>query len=251
MKQRQELTLPTLILASLTAYGFLLVWAQNDTIELTTMGDPAGFNIVSGGNISIELPSWHSTSIVPAVTTVSTDGTPTAAASQNSATMSPPTQDTGEDEGSGDPDTTARGARVSPATTDANVSPATSDANVSPATSDTNVSPATSDANVSPATSDTNVSPATSDANVSPTITHQPAVSAHSAPRSMKTTREANNFTGRVSIRVKIRSSAQENVTMEMFLNKACKFFQTLSLEDVTVTLGPERTPMLCLNGLY
>lgn len=190
MTQRRDLTLPTLLLASLTAYGFLLVWAQNDTIELTTPigghgnpNSPAGFNIVTGKNVSIELAPWHSTSTVPAVTTSVhyTTGNPGVipTAATSAATIPPPTAAT-----------TTGGA------------------------------------------------------------SSQHTANVHSVPRSIKRSRAATNSTGRISIKVKIQSSAPQGEAMAIFLQKVCTLFQTLQLEDVIVTLGPERTPMLCPTSI-
>ncbi|XP_066434823.1 uncharacterized protein [Eleutherodactylus coqui] len=201
MALRQDVTLlPTLLLASMTVYGFLLVWAQNDPIEFTTAtGDyghpmsPVGFNIGTGGNVSIELAPWHTTSMVPAVitpagdATVNMDSTPTAASSLSVATIPLPTASTNNS-----------GARASPAVTR------------------------------------------------SPGISPGTAGNANTIPRSIKRSRAATNSTGRVSIKVKIQSSAPKNGTLELFLQQVCELFQTLKLEDVQVTLGPERTTMLC-----
>ncbi|XP_069815902.1 uncharacterized protein [Dendropsophus ebraccatus] len=201
MNQIRDLTLPTLLLSSFTVYGFLLVWAQNDTIELSTIGglgspmSPLPFNIVGGGNVSIDLSPWRSTSMEPAVTPVSMDSTPTAAPRL--------TDHTKQHEGSGDPDSTAGGARIPPAASDGRVSPA---------------------------------------------VTHRPGNSnSNSVPSGMQKSRDTRDFTGRVSIKVKILSRDPQEVAAAMFLQKACEFFQTLPLDDITVTLGPERTPMGCL----
>ncbi|XP_044149546.1 uncharacterized protein LOC122938235 [Bufo gargarizans] len=203
MNRRRDVTLPMLLLASVTVYGFLLVWAQTDTIELTTItGDlvspvsppmnPA-FNIVSGGNVSIELSAWPSTTMVPAVTTpgqdTNMDSTTTAAASLNGATIPLPTAATNNSDVCGDTTTRSAARESTPQTTG----------------------------------------------------------SANMVPRSMKKSRAVTNFTGHVSIKVRIQSSAPKDEAMEMFLKKACEFFHTLQLEDVHVMLGPEKTPMLCL----
>ncbi|XP_040290288.1 uncharacterized protein LOC121002803 [Bufo bufo] len=205
MKRRRDVTLPMLLLASITVYGFLLVWAQTDTIELTTItGDlvrpmspplnPA-FNIVTEGNVSIELSPWPSTTMVPAVTTpgqdatVNMDSTTTAATSLNGATIPLPTGATNNSDVCGDTTTRSAGRESTPQTTG----------------------------------------------------------SANIVPRSIKKSRAVTNFTGHVSIKVKIQSSAPKDDAMEMFLKKACEFFHTLQLEDVRVMLGPAKTPMLCL----
>lgn len=201
MTQRRDLTLPTLLLASLTAYGFLLVWAQNDTIELTTpIGghgnpiSPAGFNIVTGKNVSIELAPWHSTSTVPAVTTPVhyTTGNPGVipTAATSAATIPPPTAAKNRSGLSSGTAATTGGA------------------------------------------------------------SSQHTANVHSIPRSIKRSRAATNSTGRISIKVKIQSSAPQGEAMAIFLQKVCTLFQTLQLEDVIVTLGPERTPMLCSTSV-
>ncbi|XP_073532908.1 uncharacterized protein [Phyllobates terribilis] len=214
MTQRRDVTLlPMLLLASMTLYGFLLVWAQSDTIELTTTSgsqgspmSPAGFNIATGGNVSIDLPHWHSTSMVPMVTTpapdtaLNMDNAPTAAANLNSATIPLPTA----------PTTRTRGARESPAITDAKMSAAKT------------------------LTPGTNIG-TTDSINV--------------IPRAIKKSRAASNSTGRVSIKVKLQSSALKDDAIKVFLEKACDFFQSMQLEGVTMTLGPDRTPMSCLKN--
>ncbi|XP_075684063.1 uncharacterized protein LOC142652299 [Rhinoderma darwinii] len=211
MNRSRDVTLPTLLLASLTVYGFLLVWAQNDTIEFTTITEdqkspmsPAGFHIVTGGNVSIQLAPWHSTSIMPAVTTPTQDTTVTmdsTSTSMNGATVPFPTSATNRN---------------------------TSGAGTATTTSTKWSSAMTHMSGTSPGT----------------------RVNDKSMPRSIKRSRAVTNSSGRLSIRVKIQSSAPKDEAMQKFLKKACEFFhKTLQLEDVTVTLGPERTQMMCLGS--
>ncbi|XP_077124476.1 uncharacterized protein LOC143781649 [Ranitomeya variabilis] len=209
MPQRRDVTLlPTLLLASMTLYGFLLVWAQSDTIELTTTSgnqgsamSPAGFNIATGGNLSIDLPHRHITSMVPRVTipaqdtALNMDKAQTSAANLNSATIPLPTALT----------TNTGGVKEPTAITD--------------------------DAKT--------LTPG----NIGTTG------STNTIPRAIRGSRAASNSTGRVSIKVKLQSSAPRDEAIQVFLKKACDFFQSLHLEDVTVTLGPERTPMSCFKN--
>ncbi|XP_069588099.1 uncharacterized protein [Ranitomeya imitator] len=207
MHQRRDVTLlPTLLLASMTLYGFLLVWAQSDSIELTTTSgnqgspmSPAGFNIATGGNLSIDLPHRHSTSMVPMVTSaqdtaLNMEKAPTSAANLNSATIPLPTA----------PTTNTGGAKDPTAITDDAVS----------------------------------AMKTLTPGNIGTTG------SSNTIPRAIRGSRAASNSTGRVSIKVKLQTSAHKDEAIQVFLQKACDFFQSLHLEDVTVTLGPERTPM-------
>ncbi|KAM4028709.1 uncharacterized protein ACNLHF_024011 isoform 1-T1 [Anomaloglossus baeobatrachus] len=200
--------LPTLLLSSMTLYGFLLVWAQSDTIELTTISEnqrspisPAGFNILTGRNVTIDLPHWHSTSMMPRVitpgqdTAMNVDKSPTATANLKSATIPLPTAPTSK----------TRGARQPSAITEAK--------------------------------------------NCTPGTDIGTTGSASIIPRAIKSTRAATNSRGRVSIKVKLQSSAPKDEAIKVFLQKACDFFQCLQLPDVTVTLGPQRTPMSCLKN--
>ncbi|XP_077127078.1 uncharacterized protein LOC143782946 isoform X2 [Ranitomeya variabilis] len=209
MPQRRDVTLlPTLLVASMTLFGFLLVWAQSDTIELTTTSwnqgspmSPAGFNIATGGNVSIDLPHRHSTSMVPMVTTsaqdtaLNMDKAPTSTASLNSATIPLPTA----------PTTNTRSAKEPAAITD-----------------------------------DTKTLTPGNLGNTG---------SSNTIPREIAGSRAASNSSGRVSINVKLQSSAPKDETIQVFLKKACVFFQSLHLEDVTVTLGPGRTPISCFKN--
>ncbi|XP_069585088.1 uncharacterized protein [Ranitomeya imitator] len=209
MPQRRDVTLlPTLLLASMTLFGFLLVWAQSDTIELTTTSGnqgspmtPAGFNIATGGNVSIDLPHRHSTSMVPMVTNSAQDTAlnigraPTSAAKLNSATIPLPTALT----------TNTGGAKEPAAITD-----------------DTKT--------ITPGNIGT-------------------AGSSNTIPRAITGSRAASNSSGRVSINVKLQSSAPKDEAIQVFLKKACVFFQSLHLEDVTVTMGPGQTPMSCFKN--
>ncbi|KAM4028710.1 uncharacterized protein ACNLHF_024011 isoform 2-T2 [Anomaloglossus baeobatrachus] len=191
--------LPTLLLSSMTLYGFLLVWAQSDTIELTTISEnqrspisPAGFNILTGRNVTIDLPHWHSTSMMPRVitpgqdTAMNVDKSPTATANLKSATIPLPTAPTSK----------TRGARQPSAITEAK--------------------------------------------NCTPGTDIGTTGSASIIPRAIKSTRAATNSRGRVSIKVKLQSSAPKDEAIKVFLQK---------LPDVTVTLGPQRTPMSCLKN--
>ncbi|XP_075172197.1 uncharacterized protein LOC142243884 isoform X2 [Anomaloglossus baeobatrachus] len=210
--------LPTLLLSSMTLYGFLLVWAQSDTIELTTISEnqrspisPAGFNILTGRNVTIDLPHWHSTSMMPRVitpgqdTAMNVDKSPTATANLKSATIPLPTAPTSK----------TRGARQPSAITEAK--------------------------------------------NCTPGTDIGTTGSASIIPRAIKSTRAATNSrggviihihsllymtlhrtAGRVSIKVKLQSSAPKDEAIKVFLQK---------LPDVTVTLGPQRTPMSCLKN--
>ncbi|KAM3929266.1 uncharacterized protein RB166_007075 [Leptodactylus fuscus] len=205
MTQRADVTLPMLLLASMTAYGFLLVWAQTDPIELTTNEDPkspkalGGFSVLTGENVSIELEPWYSTSIVPAVTTHVRDttadmgSTPTTYTSLWSPTIHLPTA--APDQGGAT--TVTRGAEGSTARTDPSMTPVTSPGN------------------------------------------------ANIIPRSLK---RSANYTDRVSLKVKIRSSAPKDEVTKLFLQKVCDFLATLQPKDLAVTLGPEKVPMQCPN---
>ncbi|XP_077127076.1 uncharacterized protein LOC143782946 isoform X1 [Ranitomeya variabilis] len=221
MPQRRDVTLlPTLLVASMTLFGFLLVWAQSDTIELTTTSwnqgspmSPAGFNIATGGNVSIDLPHRHSTSMVPMVTTsaqdtaLNMDKAPTSTASLNSATIPLPTA----------PTTNTRSAKEPAAITD-----------------DTKTLTPGNLGN-------------TGSSNTIPREIAGSRAASNSSDRVILNTALPNMC--RVSINVKLQSSAPKDETIQVFLKKACVFFQSLHLEDVTVTLGPGRTPISCFKN--
>ncbi|XP_073411155.1 uncharacterized protein [Dendrobates tinctorius] len=211
MPQGRDVTLlPTLLLSAMTLYGFLLVWAQSDTIELTTTSgnqgspmSPAGFNIATGGNVSIDFPHRHSTSMVRVVTTpaqdtaLNMDKAPTSAANLSSATIPLPTDPTTKTGGAKEPtdDTVSAVKTLTPGT-------------------------------IVGTTGSTNT-----------------------IPRAITGSRAASSSSGRVSIKVKLQSSAPKDEVIKVFLKKACDFFQSLHLEGATLTLGPERTPMSCLKN--
>ncbi|KAM5158350.1 uncharacterized protein ACMZJ9_009645 [Mantella aurantiaca] len=78
MTRQRALSPLALLLASLLCYGFVLVWTQNVALETTTTFEdhstpflPAGVKILTGGNFSVSVAPWESTTEPPLVSTQS------------------------------------------------------------------------------------------------------------------------------------------------------------------------------------
>ncbi|XP_063777227.1 mucin-2-like [Pseudophryne corroboree] len=69
-------------------------------------------------------------------------------------------------------------------------------------------------------------------------------------PRTVKRTAPVRKAAGRVSLSVKIQSSDTKEEAIRKFSQKVCDLIlNTLQLEDVGLTLGPDRIQIMCLDA--
>ncbi|XP_075067738.1 uncharacterized protein LOC142158050 [Mixophyes fleayi] len=287
MNQRQDMTLYVLLLGSLIFYDFTLAWAQNAPSDAS--GDsrppqsPTLFNILPGRNLSITLDP----SMSPALTTDSDPSIQDTMTGEDSATMLPtatsqisattPPSSTSKCLSTELPSTTGNdGAGRAHVTgeSSANMSPATGEktTNVTSTTGLNSTSIPTNKSNTSTNTttvsgSSTSTSSSASEDTpgvasstvtgscVMPVTTNKSMASLRSSvdavvnPRTAKRGAHVTNMAGRISLRVKIRSSVSMHEALRLFSEKACDLImKPLRLTDIVLTLGPDRTLIKCLD---
>lgn len=285
MTRRRALSPFTLLLGSLLCYGFVLVWTQNVSFDTTTtfeeLSTPFSSDLVkilTGGNYSVSVKPWESTTVQPLVSTQSDlamqstlNETSTTAAPQDIVTIPlPATTESlstiapidGTEAYTGDEFSSAIGStRAPPSITTNNAVNApterkrstngfgkTSEGDTDMVEDQTGITASSSvGENINKISSITTMAEDT----MKSTITN-PGVRAFrdlaALPRTMKRTSSAFHAGGRMTWRVKLQSSLSREAAIIMFSEEMCDaIIKNPQMKDVFIIWGAEQAAVRCV----
>ncbi|XP_077346606.1 uncharacterized protein LOC143995767 [Lithobates pipiens] len=254
MTHQRALSPLSLLLASLLGYGFMLVWTQKVTLDTTTTFEDLSTpfsapRVLSGGNFSVSVAPWESTTEPPAVSTRSSlaihNTTPkdSIAIPPPTAMESPSTTVTtgGTETTTSDELTIAVGSTGAPMATTTNTAVSapterprgTTELEMSSSVSENGNKVSTG----TPTAGDTTDTAATS--------TGVRVTRNVSAP--LRAMEKSSTIGGKLTWRVKLQSSLSREDAVRAFYEKVCiVIIQNLHLKDISISGAPGLTPLRC-----
>ncbi|CAI9570585.1 unnamed protein product [Staurois parvus] len=245
MTPQRALSPLTLLFASLLCYGFVLVWTQNVALDTTTTFEdlstpfsPVGVKILTGGNFSVSVAPWESTTEPPVVSTQSSLAihNTTTLISKDSVTV--PTPMTME---SLSTEVTTRGTETT--TEDGLLSPpiGSTRAPMGATATELEMSSSSSEngSKVSTGTTTTGGTTDTAAASTAVRVTRNV-----SAPLGAM---ETTSTGGKLTWRVKLQSNLSREDAVRAFYEKLCSvIIQNLPVKGISISRGPGLRPLQC-----
>lgn len=253
MTHQRALSPLALLLASLLCYGFMLVWTQNVALDTTTTFEDlstrfSAIKMLSGGNFSVSVAPWESTTEPPAVSTQSSLAIHSTTAKDSIAIPLPTTTES--------PSTTVTTGGTETTTEDELMSSIGSTGAPMASTTNTAVSAlterqrGTTELEMSSSVSEngnkvsTGTTMAGGTTDTAATSTGVRVTRNVSAPlRAM----EKSSTGGKLTWRVTLQSSLSREDAIRAFYEKVCSvIIQNFHLKDISISRAPGLTPLRC-----
>ncbi|XP_040208009.1 mucin-22-like [Rana temporaria] len=263
MTHQRALSPLALLLASLLCYGFMLVWTQNVALDTTTTFEDLStpfstprVKLLSGGNFSVTVAPWESTTEPPVVSTQSSLAIHKTTAEDNitipsSSTMESPstTVTTGGTETTTDDELmSAVGSTEAPMVTTTNTEVSTLTERQR-STTELEISSSVSE-NGNKVSTGTTMAGGTTDAAATSAgvrVTRNVSAPLRAMEKTLEKTLEKTSTGGKLTWRVKLQSSLSREDAVRTFYEKVCSvIIQNLHLKDISICGAPGLTPLRC-----